>query len=153
MYLRSANGIQLPCCYHAAGRPQQGGMSHGAPRKCPIAQASTSTAESTTPIKERPDWTGQSNLSYIINAITRVPLVKFAAKSLFKDSMRKQGVDWDAFVRTSELARQQLQALRQQLENPAIEYPPYYLKDFHSYETGNLNWLAASVRVVVYAHE
>ncbi len=39
----------------------------------------------------------------------------------------------------------QLESIKQDLENPAMQYPDYYLKDFHSYDEGNLNWLAAMV--------
>lgn len=147
MHLRNKSSSMLQCSQQAPGRPQRGlPATHGATRRCPAAHASTGTAEPSTSIKDRPDWTGQSNLSTIVNFVTRIPLVKHAAKSLFKDSMRKQGVDWDAFVQASEATRPQLQALKEQIEDTAITYPPYYLKDFHSYEDGNLNWLAASVR-------
>ncbi len=37
----------------------------------------------------------------------------------------------------------QLEALRKELEDPSLPYPSYYLKPFHAYETGNLEWLAA----------
>ena len=104
MHLRNKSSSMLQCSQQAPGRPQRGlPATHGATRRCPAAHASTGTAEPSTSIKDRPDWTGQSNLSTIVNFVTRIPLVKHAAKSLFKDSMRKQGVDWDAFVQASDL--------------------------------------------------
>lgn len=38
------------------------------------------------------------------------------------------------------------------IANPTLEYPAYYLKPFHAYETGNLSWQAATeVEVAAYA--
>ena len=37
----------------------------------------------------------------------------------------------------------QIRELRGELEDPAVEYPDYYVQPFHAYEEGNLNWLAA----------
>lgn len=144
MYLRNTPSTTISTCHQASAAPQRGGMPSVASLRT-AAQASTGTADA--PLnKDRPDWTGQSTLSTAVNFFTRIPVVKQMAKNLFKDSMRKQGVDWDAFVRAADAARPQLQALKTQLENPAVQYPAYYLKDFHSYDTGNLSWLAASVR-------
>ena len=33
--------------------------------------------------------------------------------------------------------------LKEELEDRRLAYPDYYLKAFHAYEEGNLNWLAA----------
>ena len=37
----------------------------------------------------------------------------------------------------------QVFALKEELEDKTLQYPDYYLKAFHAYEEGNLNWLAA----------
>ena len=37
----------------------------------------------------------------------------------------------------------QIRELRAELEDPAVQYPEYYVQPFHAYEEGNLNWLAA----------
>lgn len=37
----------------------------------------------------------------------------------------------------------QIRDIRTELEDPAVEYPDYYVQPFHAYEEGNLNWLAA----------
>ena len=37
----------------------------------------------------------------------------------------------------------QLLQIKQEIENANISYPDYYLKDFHAYDGGNLNWKAA----------
>ncbi|XP_024400668.1 uncharacterized protein [Physcomitrium patens] len=42
---------------------------------------------------------------------------------------RLRQFDWDAELKT--------------VQNPDIEYPEYYLKPFHAYDTGNLSWDAA----------
>lgn len=70
------------------------------------------TAENTASIKDRPDWTGQSSLSTAVNFITRIPIVKQAAKSLFKNSMAKQGVDWDSFIYALDAVRPEVYTTR-----------------------------------------
>lgn len=135
MYLRSVPSSAPG--HQATAWPKQP-ASHGI--RC---QATTGAAEPAS-AKERPDWTGSSYLSSIVNVIVRIPAVKSAAKALFKNSLRKQNVDWDSYVLAAEAARTQLAALKAQNEDPAVVYPPYYLKDFHSYDDGNLSWLAAS---------
>ena len=55
----------------------------------------------------------------------------------------------------------QLKELKEQLENPDISYPDYYLKKFHAYEAGNLDWQAvcelepatAATAVRVFKHD
>lgn len=55
----------------------------------------------------------------------------------------------------------QLRQLKAELENPDISYPDYYLKKFHAYQLGNLDWQAvcelesatASLAVAVFKHE
>lgn len=37
----------------------------------------------------------------------------------------------------------QVYRIKEELENKELEYPSYYLKPFHAYENGNLNWEAA----------
>ena len=37
----------------------------------------------------------------------------------------------------------QVFALKEELEDRGVQYPDYYLKAFHAYDEGNLNWLAA----------
>lgn len=55
----------------------------------------------------------------------------------------------------------QLEELAQQLTDPSLSYPDYYLRKFHAYESGNLDWKAvcelesatASLAVTVFKHE
>lgn len=37
----------------------------------------------------------------------------------------------------------QIFRIKEELEDKMVEYPDYYLQEFHAYEDGNLNWLAA----------
>lgn len=37
----------------------------------------------------------------------------------------------------------QLLQIKQDLEDATLTYPDYYLKDFHAYNGGNLDWKAA----------
>lgn len=38
----------------------------------------------------------------------------------------------------------QLERLKASIEEKSLVYPDYYLKPFHTYATGNLEWLAAA---------
>ncbi|KAG2497734.1 hypothetical protein HYH03_004469 [Edaphochlamys debaryana] len=59
-----------------------------------------------------------------------------------KNSAESRGVRWDSHVQELE-ATPELLKIQAALENPSVKYPDYYLKPFHAYTTGNLEWLAA----------
>ncbi|KXZ45183.1 hypothetical protein GPECTOR_57g473 [Gonium pectorale] len=99
-----------------------------------------------TASRDKPAWTGDSVLSKVVNwAINTPPLygaMKVLAKQAMKNSAESRGVRWDSHVREME-KRQELEVIKAELEDKSISYPSYYLKPFHAYETGNLEWLAA----------
>ncbi|EFJ40547.1 hypothetical protein VOLCADRAFT_84448 [Volvox carteri f. nagariensis] len=72
--------------------------------------------------------------------------MKVLAKQVRHNSAESRGVRWDGHV--DNMRRQN----EKELEDPAMSYPDYYLKPFHAYETGNLEWLAAyEVQPATYA--
>ncbi|TAF50066.1 MAG: class I SAM-dependent methyltransferase, partial [Oscillatoriales cyanobacterium] len=73
------------------------------------------------------------------------PLANFAksrARQMMIDRAEEIGVYWRQ--EAALLREQNLEALRQQIENPALVYPDYYLTSFHAYDEGNLGWLPAT---------
>jgi len=77
-------------------------------------------------------------------------LAKHQARQMMIKRAEKIGVPWT----------KEVQALRShnwenhltQVQNPQLNYPDYYLRSFHAYEQGNLNWDAAlEVEVAAYA--
>lgn len=111
-----------------------------------VVKAEMMTTSPATQDRDKPAWTGDSVLSRVVNwAIDTPPLygaMKVLAKKAMKSSAEGRGVRWDSLVR--EMAElKELEALRKELEDPSLSYPAYYLKPFHAYETGNLEWLAA----------
>lgn len=68
--------------------------------------------------------------------------MKVLAKQAMKGSAEGRGVSWDKHVQ--QLAKTaELQAIKEELEDRSLQYPDYYLKPFHAYSSGNLEWLAA----------
>lgn len=73
--------------------------------------------------------------------------MKYFAKLAIKSTAQKKGVAWDAYASgllDAPEAMAELEALRARLEDPGLRYPDYYLKPFHTYDEGNLSWLAAA---------
>ncbi|MBW4574130.1 MAG: class I SAM-dependent methyltransferase [Aphanothece sp. CMT-3BRIN-NPC111] len=100
--------------------------------------------------------------SQVVNGLLAIKplanLAKHQARQMIIKRAESIGVAW----------RKEVQALRSRggtenfspdweaelasVQNPALSYPDYYLKPFHAYETGNLNWEAATeVEVAAYA--
>ncbi|GLC37056.1 hypothetical protein PLESTB_001396400 [Pleodorina starrii] len=109
-----------------------------------------------TSVQDKPAWTGDSLLSKVVNwAIDTPPLygaMKVLAKQAMKNSAESRGVRWDGYVQEMQ-KRRELEDIRRELEDPSLQpYPSYYLKPFHAYESGNLEWLAAyEVQPATYA--
>jgi hypothetical protein len=74
------------------------------------------------------------------------PLFKLAAKGARQKIIQQGlsiGVDWD---KSREILQSNMDVIGSEydkLTNKNIVYPDYYLKEFHAYENGNLNWQAA----------
>lgn len=77
-------------------------------------------------------------------------LAKHQARQMMIKRAEKIGVPWTK--RVQELKARNWKTDFAQVQNPQLVYPDYYLKSFHSYEQGNLNWEAAlEVEVAAYA--
>ncbi|GMH41542.1 hypothetical protein BSKO_09452 [Bryopsis sp. KO-2023] len=85
-------------------------------------------------------------LSSVANAAINTPgifnIMKFFAKRVLKNTAEKRGVPWTEKVQTYK-SDEQMEELFRILEDPSIEYPSYYTREFHGYDEGNLNWDAA----------
>lgn len=93
-------------------------------------------------------------LSRTINGILAIPPVFHLAKSQARNMMIKRaekiGVPWRKQV--EEMQTLDWESELQQVQNPQLTYPEYYLRPFHAYDRGNLSWLAAwEVEVAAYA--
>lgn len=85
-------------------------------------------------------------VSRLANGILSIePIYKFAkhqARQMMIQRAEKIGVPWRE--EASKLRSQNLEAELTRVQNPSLIYPDYYLRSFHAYETGNLNWEAAT---------
>jgi ubiquinone/menaquinone biosynthesis C-methylase UbiE len=83
--------------------------------------------------------------SRIVNGVLAIaPLANFAknrARKMMIDRAEAIGVPWRDNVK--QLSDRNWDTELAAVENPQIEYPPYYLNSFHAYQKGNLSWLAA----------
>ena len=97
---------------------------------------------------------GDDGLSKVLNAaIGFKPLfavMKVMAKNTMKNTAEKNGISWDGTVRDYEQAdtKQQLVQIKDEIEDKAMEYPEYYVQQFHGYTEGNLNWLVRTPRLL-----
>ena len=97
----------------------------------------------------KPRWAGDDVLSQIVNALIGFkPLfsvMKLAARSTLIKTAETAGIPWRA--RAQQLLERQgeLETLKSKIvgESGLTAYPSYYVKEFHAYEEGNLNWPAA----------
>lgn len=93
-------------------------------------------------------------ISRLVNGVLAIKplanLAKHQARRLIIKRAQKIGVPW----------MQEVQALREhpweadlvEVQNLNLTYPEYYLRSFHAYDNGNLNWEAAwEVEVAAYA--
>ncbi|KAI8474394.1 MAG: S-adenosyl-L-methionine-dependent methyltransferase [Monoraphidium minutum] len=114
-----------------------------APARRVRARASSSTGLAEN---EQPDWTGDKLASQLVNFMISTPpiwaVMKYFAKAAMKNTAVQKGVDWDGY-RDSILRNPELETLRQSIDR-GLAYPDYYLRPFHTYASGNLEWLAAA---------
>jgi len=77
-------------------------------------------------------------------------LAKHQARQMMIKRAEKIGVPWTKEVQA--LRSHDWESHMAQVKNPQLNYPDYYLRSFHAYEQGNLNWDAAlEVEVAAYA--
>ncbi|KJH72460.1 class I SAM-dependent methyltransferase [Aliterella atlantica] len=92
--------------------------------------------------------------SRLVNGVLAIkPLANLAknrARQMMIQRAEKIGVPWTKTVQ--ELKSHNWEVELAQVENPQLIYPEYYLRAFHAYDNGNLNWEAAlEVEVAAYA--
>ncbi|MGB3238232.1 MAG: class I SAM-dependent methyltransferase [Geitlerinemataceae cyanobacterium] len=85
-------------------------------------------------------------VSRLVNGILSIePVYEFAkhqARQMMIKRAEKIGVPWRQEAEA--LRSQNLEAEFARVQNSSVIYPEYYLRSFHAYETGNLNWEAAT---------
>ena len=95
--------------------------------------------------KSKPNWTGDDLLSQFVNLLIQTKpiyqVMKRQARQVMIKTAEKKGVPWRETYR--ELEASGAKELLEEITNPGVEYPEYYLKPFHAYEKGNLCWDAA----------
>jgi len=83
--------------------------------------------------------------SRLVNGVLAIKplanLAKLQARQMMIKRGEKIGVSWTQQVQT--LQAHDWHKDLAQVQNPKLSYPDYYLRPFHAYETGNLNWQAA----------
>lgn len=96
---------------------------------------------------DKPEWTGDSVVSRIVNAMISSPLIfglmKLGARQQFKMTAEKNGIPWGGVVESLRNSGDTLEALYEEVNDDSVSYPSYYTQPFHAYDEGNLNWLAA----------
>ncbi|MCA1994138.1 MAG: class I SAM-dependent methyltransferase [Coleofasciculus sp. S288] len=89
--------------------------------------------------------TAPSVTSRLINGLLSIkPLANFAkhkAREMMIKRAEKIGVPWRQ--RVQELQTQDWDSYLAEVQNSQLSYPEYYLRPFHAYDEGNLNWDAA----------
>ena len=107
-------------------------------------------ATAPSPQRQRPEWAGDTLLSRAVNAAIGNrwlwdTLMKPMARQTLIKTAEDNGVAWRAQVAAWEAPAQAaaVAALKDQLTDPSVPYPGYYLLPFHAYADGNMNWLAA----------
>lgn len=83
-----------------------------------------------------------SLVNFILGVKPLAHLMKQQARKMMINRAEQIGVAWRkqvAFLNT-----QNLDTLRAEIENPALNYPDYYLTSFHAYDEGNMGWLPAT---------
>jgi len=83
--------------------------------------------------------------SRMVNGILSIKplasLAKHQARTMMIKRAEKMGVPWKKQV--EELRQLDWEAQLAQVTNPQVTYPDYYLRSFHAYEQGNLDWESA----------
>ncbi len=84
-------------------------------------------------------------MTQLVNGLLAIkPLAAFAkhqARTMMIKRAERIGVPWTQIVQ--ELGQRSWDGYLQQVQNPQLNYPAYYVRSFHAYEEGNLSWQAA----------
>lgn len=69
--------------------------------------------------------------------------LKERARNWFIDRATKNGIPWHELYEKNNHYFEEISIKKETVENRFLPYPDYYLKPFHGYDEGNLNWQAA----------
>ena len=94
----------------------------------------------TTAVKTAPNLTSQL-VNVLLSIKPLANLAKYQARDMMIKRAERIGVSWRK--RVEELRSLNWDSYLNQVQNPQLTYPDYYLCSFHAYENGNLNWDAA----------
>ena len=70
-------------------------------------------------------------------------IIKEQARKWFINRAESIGIPWNALYKIYDDASEELYAYKLIKEDKNTEYPEYYIRPFHGYDEGNLNWRAA----------
>lgn len=96
---------------------------------------------------DKPEWAAGGLMSDFVNGLISIkPLfaaMKVAARKTLIDTAEKKGVPWRGLASALE-KDSVLKSYFNQVQSKAVtSYPSYYTQEFHAYDEGNLNWMAA----------
>lgn len=69
--------------------------------------------------------------------------IKENARNWFVKRAIRSGIPWDELYQENVNNYDIIQQCKERIEDKNIKYPEYYLKPFHGYDAGNMNWKAA----------
>lgn len=70
-------------------------------------------------------------------------IAKDAARGWFVQRAEDKGIPWRQSVQKLEEQQGKLDNAYDNICDPSVEYPSYYMQPFHGYDTGNMSWNAA----------
>ncbi len=69
--------------------------------------------------------------------------IKENARNWFVKRAIRSGIPWNELYEENVNNYDIIEKSKEKIENKNIQYPEYYLKPFHGYDAGNMNWKAA----------
>lgn len=69
--------------------------------------------------------------------------IKENARNWFVKRAIRSGIPWNDLYQENVDNYDLIEKCKQRIENKNIQYPEYFLKPFHGYDAGNMNWKAA----------
>ncbi|MBD2136145.1 class I SAM-dependent methyltransferase [Anabaena sp. FACHB-1237] len=95
--------------------------------------------------KIKPDWTGQTLLSQMVNLLINTKpiysIMKQQARQVMIKTAEKNGIPWRKNY--EKLDKSGIKEKLAEIVNTNVVYPDYYQVPFHAYSQGNLCWEAA----------
>lgn len=108
----------------------------------------TDQLENVIDLEDKPKWAAGGILSDLVNVLIGFKpifgLMKTGARKLLIENAEKNGVPWrERAIALEEKSSQILKSYYEEVERKGTVYPEYYTQEFHAYDEGNLNWMAA----------